>query len=105
MGVAPFLDERVVFAGVRGCETGAVCRRRGRVSWVGGLMDEEEGERGRGGEDLQETATKRNIDVKRSRRNIGITHECLTQGIYAMIPMAKTETVAIDGAVFQCGFL
>lgn len=23
MGVAPFLDERVVFAGVRGCETGA----------------------------------------------------------------------------------
>lgn len=52
------------------------------------------------GEDLQETATKRNIDVKRSRRNIGITHECLTQGIYAMIPMAKTETVAIDGAVF-----
>lgn len=54
----------------------------------------------RRGDDLQETATKRNIDVKRSRRNIGITHECLTQGIYAMIPMAKTETVAIDGAVF-----
>lgn len=91
--MAPFLDARVVFAGVRGCETGAVCRRRGRVSWVGGLMDEE-------GDDLQETATKRNIDVERSRRNIGITHECLTQGIYAMIPMAKTETVAIDGAVF-----
>lgn len=49
---------------------------------------------------LQETATKRNIDVKRSRRNVGITHECLTKGIYAMIPVAKTETVAIDGAVF-----
>lgn len=66
----------------------------------------EEGGRGYGeeGDDLQETATKRNIDVKRSRRNIGITHECLTQGIYAMIPVAKTETVAIDGAVFQCGF-
>lgn len=55
---------------------------------------------GRGGNFLQETATKRNINVKRSRRNIGITHECLTKGIYAMIPMAKTETVAIDGAVF-----
>lgn len=94
MGVAPFLDERVVFARVRGCETGAVCRRRGRVSWVDG------GGYGEGGNFLQETATKRNIDVKRSRRNIGITHECLTQGIYAMIPMAKTETVAIDGAVF-----
>lgn len=32
VGVAPFLDARVVFAGVRGCEAGAVCRRRGRVS-------------------------------------------------------------------------
>lgn len=63
-----------------------------RVSWVDGW--------GGGGNFLQETATKRNIDVKRSRRNIGITHECLTKGIYAMIPMAKTETVAIDGAVF-----
>lgn len=72
--------------------------KEGWVSWVGGLMDGE-------GDDLQETATKRNINVKRSRRNIGITHECLTKGIYAMIPMAKTETVAIDGAVFQCGFL
>lgn len=61
-----------------------------------GLMEEDMGR----GNDLQETATKRNINVKRSRRNIGITHECLTQGIYAMIPMAKTETVAIDGAVF-----
>lgn len=38
VGVAPFLDAGVVFAGVRGCETGAVCRRRGGVSWVGGLM-------------------------------------------------------------------
>lgn len=31
VGVAPFLDAGVVFAGVRGCETGAVCRRRGGV--------------------------------------------------------------------------
>lgn len=36
VGVAPFLDAGVVFAGVRGCEAGAVCRRRGGVSWVDG---------------------------------------------------------------------
>lgn len=41
MGVAPFLDAGVVFAGVRGCETGAVCRRRGGLV---GLMKDGEGE-------------------------------------------------------------
>lgn len=79
-----------------------VVRRGLYVEGEGGLVGLMDGE---GEVTLQETATKRNIDVKRSRRNIGITHECLTKGIYAMIPMAKTETVAIDGAVFQSGFL
>lgn len=41
VGVAPFLDAGVVFAGVRGCETGAVCRRRGGLV---GLMKDGEGE-------------------------------------------------------------
>lgn len=36
VGVAPFLDAGVVFAGVRGCETGAGEGEEGLVGWVDG---------------------------------------------------------------------
>lgn len=36
MCVAPFLDAGVVFAGVRGCETGAGEGEEGLVGWVDG---------------------------------------------------------------------
>lgn len=44
MCVAPFLDAGIVFAGVRGCETGA---GEGEEGLVGLMKDEEEDDMGR----------------------------------------------------------